>query len=116
VNRGKQIELLIPLSPVFRTSRGFCFPHKVNEYLLACKKTFGQLLNSFSVQKRNLSIIQFTTMKKFLLPNALIIAVLSLSLSGCSVVGDIFQAGMWVGIIGIALLVLLVLWIFRKFR
>lgn len=55
-------------------------------------------------------------MKKLLLPNALMIAVLSLGLSGCSVIGDIFKAGMWTAVIGIVLLVLLVLWIFRKFR
>ena len=55
-------------------------------------------------------------MKKFLIPNALIIMALSLGLTSCQAIGDIFQAGMWAGVIGIVLLVVLVLWIIRKFR
>lgn len=34
--------------------------------------------------------------------------------SGCSVIGDIFEAGMWVGIIGAVLIVALIVWILRK--
>ena len=45
------------------------------------------------------------------------IAFLILSLivfTGCSVIGDIFEAGMWVGIIGVVLVVVFVIWIIRK--
>lgn len=34
--------------------------------------------------------------------------------SGCSVIGDIFEAGMWVGLIGAVLVVVLIIWIIRK--
>jgi hypothetical protein len=42
------------------------------------------------------------------------IFILLLLTSSCQVIGDIFQAGMWVGIIGVILIILLVLFIFRK--
>jgi hypothetical protein len=59
----------------------------------------------------NLSIF---IMKKHFVFNALFFFVLSLSLTGCSVIGDIFKAGMWTAIIGIILLVMLIIWIFRR--
>ncbi len=34
--------------------------------------------------------------------------------SGCSVIGDIFEAGLWVGIIGAVLVVVLIVWIIGK--
>jgi hypothetical protein len=34
--------------------------------------------------------------------------------SGCSVIGDIFEMGMWAGIILVILVVVLVIWIIRK--
>jgi hypothetical protein len=51
-----------------------------------------------------------------ILNNGVLILVLLMPflITGCEVVGDIFKAGMWVGIIGIALVVFLVLWIIRK--
>ncbi len=39
-----------------------------------------------------------------------------ISLSGCELVGDIFKAGMWVGVIGVALVVGLVLFVLGKLR
>lgn len=52
------------------------------------------------------------------LNNGLLIMVLMLPflLTGCELVGDIFEFGVWVGVIGIALVVFLVLWIIRKIR
>lgn len=41
---------------------------------------------------------------------------LLLSLTGCEVIGDIFQAGMAVGIFVVVLVVLLIVWLLRKFR
>ncbi len=46
----------------------------------------------------------------------IIVLLLPFLLTGCEIVGDIFKFGMWVGIIGVALLVFLVLWIIRKIR
>ncbi|UOQ53777.1 hypothetical protein [Hymenobacter cellulosivorans] len=50
----------------------------------------------------------------YFLPVFLIL--LTFSLSGCELVGDIFKAGMWTGLIGVVLVVLLVLFILRKVR
>ncbi|PJJ53130.1 hypothetical protein [Hymenobacter chitinivorans] len=44
------------------------------------------------------------------------LVLLTFSLSGCEVVGDIFKAGMWTGLIGVVLVVLLVLFLIRKMR
>ena len=39
---------------------------------------------------------------------------LSLLLSSCSAIAGIFKAGMWVGIIGVVILVALILWLISK--
>ena len=36
-------------------------------------------------------------------------------LSGCQAIGSIFKAGMWVGVVGIIILVILIFWIISKF-
>jgi hypothetical protein len=46
----------------------------------------------------------------------LLLSLLSLSMSACELVGDIFQAGLVVGIIGIILVIAIIGWIFGKFR
>lgn len=48
-----------------------------------------------------------------------VIAFLSafmLVFTGCELIGDIFQAGMWVGIILVVLVIGLVMWLVRKAR
>lgn len=45
-----------------------------------------------------------------------LMAVLTLTLSSCELVGDIFEAGMWAAVIIIVLIILLILWIYRKIR
>ncbi|WP_183906757.1 hypothetical protein [Rufibacter immobilis] len=45
-----------------------------------------------------------------------LMAIVTLSLSSCDVIGDIFKAGMWASVIIIVLVVLLVLWLLRKIR
>lgn len=37
-------------------------------------------------------------------------------LTSCEVIGDIFQAGMWVGVIIVVAIIALVLWLLRKIR
>ncbi|GAA4392405.1 hypothetical protein [Hymenobacter koreensis] len=46
----------------------------------------------------------------------LVLCILLLPLSGCDVIGDIFKAGAYTGIIVVVLLILLVLWVVRRFR
>ncbi|WP_197088575.1 hypothetical protein [Rufibacter radiotolerans] len=45
-----------------------------------------------------------------------LMAVLTMTLSSCDIVGDIFEAGMWTSVIIIVLVILLILWLFRKIR
>ncbi|AMM51193.1 hypothetical protein TH61_08395 [Rufibacter sp. DG15C] len=45
-----------------------------------------------------------------------LLLVMSLTLSSCEVIGDIFEAGMWTAVIIIVLIVLLIGWLFRKLR
>ena len=42
--------------------------------------------------------------------------LLTFTLTGCELIGDIFEAGMWTALIIIVLVVLLIGWIFRKLR
>jgi len=52
--------------------------------------------------------------------NNVVIATLFLAfcamLSSCQAIGDIFKAGMWVGVIVVVLVVALVLWLIGKMR
>jgi len=41
--------------------------------------------------------------------------LLTFSMSGCSVIGDIFKAGAWTGIIGVVAVVVLLIWLVSKF-
>lgn len=43
-------------------------------------------------------------------------AMLLSIVTGCEVVGDIFEAGMWVGIIIVVAVIALILWLISKFR
>lgn len=47
---------------------------------------------------------------------SLIAILLLLTMSGCEIIGDIFQAGMWFAFILVAIAIVLVLWIIRKLR
>lgn len=46
----------------------------------------------------------------------LVILTLAMASAGCELVGDIFQAGMWVGVILVVLAVVAVMWIIGKVR
>lgn len=45
----------------------------------------------------------------------LLIVILAVSAAGCELIGDIFQAGMLVGVILVVLVVGIIVWIARKF-
>jgi hypothetical protein len=49
-------------------------------------------------------------------PRLLLLFLVSVLMSACDLVGDIFQAGFVVGIIGIIILIAVISWIFGKFR
>ncbi|MGV3459575.1 MAG: hypothetical protein ACO1N9_03875 [Flavobacterium sp.] len=43
-------------------------------------------------------------------------AMLLTLVTGCELVGDIFEAGMWVGIIIVVAVIALILWLISRFR
>lgn len=47
---------------------------------------------------------------------AFTLLVISTVLAGCELVGDIFEAGVWVGVILVILIVGLVVWLFARGR
>ncbi len=53
-------------------------------------------------------------MKDLRINQFLVFALLATTLTGCELVGDIFEAGIWVGVIGVVLVVVLIFWIIRK--
>jgi len=46
----------------------------------------------------------------------MLLVLLGMSATGCQVVGDIFQAGMWVGVIGVILVVAIIGFVVSKMR
>ena len=46
----------------------------------------------------------------------ILVLLLAIATAGCELAGDIFQAGIWVGVIMVALAVFLVLWLVGKVR
>lgn len=52
--------------------------------------------------------------KQSLYPVLAMLSVLLLGLSSCELIGDIFKAGMWVGIIIVVGIIALVLFLIRK--
>ncbi len=47
--------------------------------------------------------------------NYVILALLMLSLSSCELIGDIFEVGVWVGILMVAAVIGLVIWLISRF-
>ena len=45
-----------------------------------------------------------------------LLMLLAVSSAGCEVVGGIFKAGMWVGVIMVALILVVIFWIMGKMR
>ena len=43
-----------------------------------------------------------------------LLVISTMTLAGCEVIGDIFEAGVWVGVILVVLVVGLVAWVFSK--
>ncbi len=55
------------------------------------------------ISKKNLSLLT-------------LLVILAVSSAGCEVVGGIFKAGMWVGVISVALILVVIFWIMGKMR
>ncbi|MCJ8208184.1 hypothetical protein MUY27_00600 [Mucilaginibacter sp. RS28] len=52
-------------------------------------------------------------MKKLTIPSLLLVLTV---LSSCRVIGDIFKAGVYVGVIVVVVIVGLIIWLISKFR
>jgi hypothetical protein len=53
-------------------------------------------------------------MKRKTILNLAPFLLLLMLLSSCSVVGGIFKAGVWVGVIGIVIVLIIIIWIISK--
>lgn len=51
----------------------------------------------------------------FSIINFSLLTIILFTFSGCQVIGDIFKAGVWVGIIIVIIVIALLIWIIRKF-
>ena len=71
----------------------------------------------FYIRQKNINqiIIKLIIMKTYL-NRALLLMVVLFTVSSCEVIGDIFQAGMGVGIFLVIAVVVLVIWLINKFR
>lgn len=47
---------------------------------------------------------------------SMLLILVMFTMSGCELIGDIFEAGMWVALIIIVIVVALVAWIFKKLK
>ena len=45
-----------------------------------------------------------------------LLVISTMTLAGCEVIGDIFEAGVWVGVILVVLVIGLVVWLFSRGR
>jgi len=49
------------------------------------------------------------------IPQLLLFVLTAVMLTGCELVGDIFEAGIWAGVIIVVLVIVLIVWLIRKF-
>ena len=52
-------------------------------------------------------------MKKYII-QVFAVLLLMITFTGCSVIGDIFEVGMWAGVIMVVLVIALIFWIVKK--
>jgi TRAP-type C4-dicarboxylate transport system permease large subunit len=48
--------------------------------------------------------------------NYVLLAVLMFAMSSCEAIGDIFKAGIWTGLLLVAVVIALVIWLISRFR
>ncbi len=62
---------------------------------------------------RNMDFLKQMSTARFTYISFLLLILFSLS--GCEIIGDIFKAGVWVGIILVVLVIALIFWLIKKF-
>lgn len=53
-------------------------------------------------------------MKNLTTPNIIVFTMLMLTMTSCEIIGGIFKAGVWVGILLVVAVIVIVFWLFRK--
>lgn len=53
-------------------------------------------------------------MKNFQFTQLFVFILLLSTLSGCQAIGDIFEAGVWVGVVVVVLVIVFIFWIIKK--
>ena len=53
-------------------------------------------------------------MKNLQLSQLFLFVILASTLTGCELVGDIFEAGVWAGVIVVVLVIVLIFWLIKK--
>jgi hypothetical protein len=48
--------------------------------------------------------------------NFVILALLMFALSSCEAIGDIFKAGVWTGLLLVAAVIAIIIWLISRFR
>lgn len=54
-------------------------------------------------------------MKNLQISQVILFVMISAFLAGCELVGDIFEAGVWLGVIIVVAVIILIFWLIRKF-
>lgn len=83
-------------------------------YILFHNKTLEILIRLRKLPNKINQSNQFI-MNKFNLKTALIfMLVMAVSFSSCQAIADIFKAGVWVGVLGVVVVVALIFWLISK--
>ena len=54
-------------------------------------------------------------MKNLPISQVILFVMISAFLTGCELIGDIFEAGVWLGVIIVVAVIILIFWLIRKF-
>lgn len=84
--------------------------HSVDEAEMDSRKKINLLVNNKSHH------LKLKNMRKFSFSLVTVMIILMTGLSSCAAIGGIFKAGMWTGVIGIALVVFLVIFLIGRSR
>ena len=104
----EQKEKVLPISPkVTKRTEPFSFTI-VKVLYKTCQES-----NLSCWPKQSLTCSLMKNIQAFLSLAAILLMV---TMSGCELIGDIFQAGMWFALIIVAIVIILILWIIRKIR
>jgi hypothetical protein len=80
---------------------------------VSARSTERRCIEFVHLEKILLRRAQEVTMRQIIAPFPLLL-VFAVSLAGCQIVGDIFKAGVWVGVIAVVGVIALVIWLISR--